>query len=463
MKNPFRLGSILLVSAALSGTLLAQKIVVLGVPTSDMCVFATKPLIQDLKGIGFPKDWTIAVACPPAVWERLQRKRDDFNTVTAFTNLKSRFTVLNGTIDLQPLPLRATNHWTPRSVLEQERGPILCNCADEANADKAGETNEGLGSACRVAGHTDSGELAIVCRETASGTCYRRSASGVSTSDLGLLRLMPSAFSQLTQATSPVCATHAPTGPADPAAQTNPKAAYTQFCSSCETNGEQTVARGHELVPAETPNKLPFGNLRKLLLKGTSHQYSLNGFPLARLPDGSIYLSTPDQHYQVQVTFFKTVLISKTRPIDRKNKALLQSWAKDIPLVRQILDGWDSIGSLKPVRYSLIEPTGQKNVQLQEELVYLWSSDPRDSGRIGDTSLMPPVDFSGQITDIQYRGVRQSAGEWFGKIVLQILYIKDQSKPALLGGFVIVSKPNGEYEPYWVPMELLRNIVLEGG
>jgi hypothetical protein len=115
----------------------AQRIVVLGVSTADMCTFATKPLIQDLKDISFPKDWTIAVACTPAIWERLQRKRDDFNTVTAFTNLKGRLTVLNGIIYLQPLPLRGTNHWTPKIVLKHEHGHILCNCDDEAKADKA--------------------------------------------------------------------------------------------------------------------------------------------------------------------------------------------------------------------------------------------------------------------------------------------------------------------------------------
>jgi hypothetical protein len=137
VKNPFRPGSILLFSTALSGMLQAQKIVVLGVPTVDKCAFATKPLIQDLKGISFPKDWTIAVACTQAIWDRLQRKRDDFNTVTAFTNLKGRLTVLNGAIYLQPVPLPGTNHWTPRSVLTHELGHILCNCDDEAKADKA--------------------------------------------------------------------------------------------------------------------------------------------------------------------------------------------------------------------------------------------------------------------------------------------------------------------------------------
>jgi hypothetical protein len=134
--NPFRLGSILLVSVVLFSPLPAQKIVVLGA-TPDSCIFATKPLIQDLKGIAFPEDWTIAVACTPIIWERLQRKRGDFNTVTAFTNLEGRLTVLNGAIYLEQIPLRGTNHWTPKTALQHEFGHILCKCSDEAKADKA--------------------------------------------------------------------------------------------------------------------------------------------------------------------------------------------------------------------------------------------------------------------------------------------------------------------------------------
>lgn len=135
--NPFRLGSILLISGALSGTLLAQKIFVVGVRTPDGCAFATKALIQDLKGIDFPKDWTFAVACTPTAWGELERNGDAFGTATAFTNLKGRTTILNGTMYLQSLPLLGTTHRTPRSVLEHEYGHILCNCNDVPKADVA--------------------------------------------------------------------------------------------------------------------------------------------------------------------------------------------------------------------------------------------------------------------------------------------------------------------------------------
>ena len=45
------------------------------------------------------------------------------------------------------------------------------------------QADEDVESPCSVAGHTESGELAIVCRQFGAGTCYRLSASGVNTTD----------------------------------------------------------------------------------------------------------------------------------------------------------------------------------------------------------------------------------------------------------------------------------------
>lgn len=150
--NPFRLTCILLLWVILSGAVQAQNIYVVGVSRPDLCAFATKPLIQDLNGIGFPKDWTFAVACNETAWKGLQRKWDTFGTATAFTNLEGRITILNGTIYLQSLPLRGTIHRTPRIVLEHEYGHLLCNCADEAKADKAAGLSD---SGRRASDHGD--------------------------------------------------------------------------------------------------------------------------------------------------------------------------------------------------------------------------------------------------------------------------------------------------------------------
>lgn len=136
--NPFRLRCILLLSVVLSSTVHGQKIFVVGVSRPDTCAFATRPLIQDLNGVGFPKDWTIVVACNPTAWEELQRKADAFGTSTAFTNVRGNITILNGTIYLQSLPLSGTTHRTPRMVLKHEYGHLVCQCRDEGKADSAG-------------------------------------------------------------------------------------------------------------------------------------------------------------------------------------------------------------------------------------------------------------------------------------------------------------------------------------
>jgi len=135
--NPFRLRCILLLSVVLSSTVQGQEIFVVGVSRPDACAFATKPLIQDLNGLGFPKDWTFAVACTPTAWEELQRKGNAFGTSTAFTNVRGRITILNGTIYLESLPLRGTTHRTPRMVLKHEYGHLVCQCGDEGKADRA--------------------------------------------------------------------------------------------------------------------------------------------------------------------------------------------------------------------------------------------------------------------------------------------------------------------------------------
>jgi hypothetical protein len=70
--------------------------------------------------------------------------------------------------------------------------------------------------------------------------------------------------------------------------------------------------------------------------------------------------------------------------------------------------------------------------------------------------------FPGQLVDVQYRGIKGVAKQLVGKIILQILYIRDQGHPATLGAFVIVSKPSGDFEFYLVPRSLLDQIVISG-
>jgi len=231
--------------------------------------------------------------------------------------------------------------------------------------------------------------------------------------------------------------------------------------SPCAQSGEHPAQPGNELVPVGPACRLVFGNLRKLVLEGGSGPWTLNGYWLAKISDAPFSLSTSGMQYRVQVSFETTVMISSALPAGPRSKSLLDRWASENPALRRVLARQDDIASVKLVRYGLIQPRGRTDLQLQEELVFLWSSNPDDSGKIGDTSLLPPVDFPGRLSDIQYRGIKHPAGALFGKIVLQILYVRDQSRSFLLGGFVIASRPTGEYEFYLVPMDVLRSVIVE--
>src|SRR5262249_1257005 len=152
----------------------------------------------------------------------------------------------------------------------------------------------------------------------------------------------------------------------------------------------QAVAEEVPRISVEYAATLSFGNLRKLTLKGGNGRYTLNDYELPKVTSESTDFATKDHAFRVQVTFLKTVLISQTRPVNASNQDPLQNWARQIPVVAQILKTRDSIGSMKPVVYELREPKGRQNVKLQEELVMLWSADPADRSKIGLTKLFPP-------------------------------------------------------------------------
>jgi hypothetical protein len=222
------------------------------------------------------------------------------------------------------------------------------------------------------------------------------------------------------------------------------------------------VAEESVRIEGEHIKKLSFGNLRKLNLKGGNGHYALNNVELPPVPSNAVELATADQAFRIRATFLKPVVISKSLPVNTENQAMLRQWAQEIPLVARILTQRDFLGSMKPVVYDLLEPQGKKDLQLQEELVLLWSADPADDSKIGDTELRPAMPFPGQVVDVQYRGIRGAAKHLVGKIILQILYIRDQGHPVTLGAFVIVSKPSGDYAFYLVPRSLLDQIVISG-
>lgn len=133
MRNLFRVTCILTLFVAAGQ---AQKIVVAGLKTAAQCDYAVRPLAADLHTVVFPNDWTIVLACTPGAWSYLQAKADARGTNTAFTNLRGRVTVVNAAIYSKIPPLQSTVHRTPRTVLQHERGHILCHCEDEHKADE---------------------------------------------------------------------------------------------------------------------------------------------------------------------------------------------------------------------------------------------------------------------------------------------------------------------------------------
>jgi hypothetical protein len=133
---PFLLSAILVLgSIHLSNiTVRAQertdaKVVFLGAgKPSDACLEKLQILSLELRHFMFPADWTLAVACDPMTWGAARRRAGFPPTLTAFTGLKPRLTILNGAIFVeQPSFYEHT--------LAHELGHIRCNCSEESRAE----------------------------------------------------------------------------------------------------------------------------------------------------------------------------------------------------------------------------------------------------------------------------------------------------------------------------------------
>jgi hypothetical protein len=226
--------------------------------------------------------------------------------------------------------------------------------------------------------------------------------------------------------------------------------------------GQDATGQRHDpvLIQGARVDKASSGNLRNLTLEGGSGQYVLNGTKLPRISADAVCLNTEDLSHTICITFLETVLLSKGKPIDSRKKDLVSKWSEDIPLVGQILKQQDAIASLKPLAYTLIAPKDGKGLQLREQLTLLWSANPADSKKIGNTGFGPLMQLSEPMVDVQYRGLIAPSDHLIAKIMLQILYIEDGGKWMSLGAFVIVSTQDGQFEFYLVPRELLDQIVI---
>lgn len=203
-----------------------------------------------------------------------------------------------------------------------------------------------------------------------------------------------------------------------------------------------------------------FGALRTFNFQQQNDHYILNGAELQPVTAEFVDLVTADQYYRVRATFGTTVVVSNGKPVESRHADVIRNWSKDIPRVAEILKQHDLIGSLKTVTYDLIEAKARSVLQLQEQLTLLWSADTTEAKHIGRTGLGPLMRFSEPVVDIQYRTPNGSQHRLLRKIFLQILYVRDRQYAMVLGSFLIVSRPDGDYEFYLVPRNILNQIVM---
>jgi hypothetical protein len=237
------------------------------------------------------------------------------------------------------------------------------------------------------------------------------------------------------------------------------------LCIVSFTDGSQSIQQigVAELVASEPTNEAPkpsIGNLSRLHFEGRDGHYTLNGTGLSGVSDGSISFSTANRSFKVRVTLLKTVQVSFGKSIDQGDDELVGDWSQNIPRVAQVLKQQDALGSLKVVSYDLIGPRNRQGIHLQEQLTLLWSADPAEAKRIGQTGFGPLMRFSEPIVDVQYRTPNVGSNRLFKKIFLQIFYIQKAYNRMTLGSFVIVSNPSGEYQFYLVPRSVLDRIVI---
>lgn len=134
-----RLSSILLAGLLLCNAAQAKvRVVAVGVKNPTSCP-ALKPLVSDLKGMTLPDSWTIYLTCTTVAWDAVQMHFDNTATRVAFTSRAENFSVINGDMYKTGFIWGETWPRIPREVLKHELGHILCKCADEDGANKAGD------------------------------------------------------------------------------------------------------------------------------------------------------------------------------------------------------------------------------------------------------------------------------------------------------------------------------------
>jgi hypothetical protein len=99
------------------------------------CAFATQPLLEELRSMAYPADWSFLVVCTDAEWDTVLRMADIRATDTAFTVLPKRTTVLRAAIFIRTFERGYKN------TLLHELGHVQCNCMSEDKANAYAHAN----------------------------------------------------------------------------------------------------------------------------------------------------------------------------------------------------------------------------------------------------------------------------------------------------------------------------------
>jgi hypothetical protein len=111
----------------------ASNISVLNAKPSQCPALAS--LMEDLKTVQFPIDWTVYVACDAGGWQGIRRKVGGLNTEAALTVRTSKLTIVNGMMYAHSFSFERYSQKNSLGILRHELGHITCNTSSEERAD----------------------------------------------------------------------------------------------------------------------------------------------------------------------------------------------------------------------------------------------------------------------------------------------------------------------------------------
>ncbi|HEY1247766.1 MAG TPA: hypothetical protein VGE97_02140 [Nitrososphaera sp.] len=128
MNNLFRLAAII---AALVNSVSAVNVIALGVNKPADCA-ALAPLLEDMKTVQFPNNWTIYIACSDVVWQRIIQREDvEGLTSAGITDRVHKLTIINGAVYSPLFSFDRQVQKTPMRILKHELGHITCDSRKE--------------------------------------------------------------------------------------------------------------------------------------------------------------------------------------------------------------------------------------------------------------------------------------------------------------------------------------------